>query len=109
MSSRSPVDGWLFPDAPPERLAVFRILVGIYAVLYLVIRLPAYTALADRGADEFDPVGALAPLSRPLPDTALVLLIVVVVVLGLAFTAGLAFRWIGPTFALGFLRARRPT
>ena len=82
---------------------MFRILVGLYAVLYLLIRLPAYLALTERGADEFDPVGVLAPLSRPLPDAAVVLLLVGVLLLGLAFTAGVAFRWTGPAFALGLL------
>lgn len=102
-SLRAGVERWLFPEAPAERLALFRILVGVYAVLYLAIRAPAYLALTERSADEFAPVGVLAPLTGPLPEVAVVSLLVGVIGLGLAFTAGVAFRWVGPTFAVGLL------
>ena len=44
-AARSRLDRWLFPPAPPERLAVLRILVGVYDVAYLAIRLPVFLAL----------------------------------------------------------------
>ena len=100
---RARVGRWLFPPAPPERLAVFRILVGVFDVAYLAIRLPVFLALADRGADELQPVGLLAPLGQPLPGPLLVALVVAVLLLGAAFTLGSGFRWTGPTFALGLL------
>ena len=58
---------------------------------------------ADRGVDELQPVGLLAPLGQPLPGPLLVALVVAVLLLGAAFTLGSGFRWTGPTFALGLL------
>jgi HTTM domain len=96
-------DGWLFSAAPPERLAVLRILVGAFSVVYLLVRLPAFLALADTSAERFDPVGVLVLLDGPLPDAALRALLALALALGLAFTAGLWFRVTGPAFALGLL------
>ena len=81
---------------------MFRILVGLYAVLYLLIRLPAYLALTERAPTSSIRWGARTPEPAP-PDAAVVLLLVGVLLLGLAFTAGVAFRWTGPAFALGLL------
>ena len=38
---------WLFEPAPAERLAVLRLLVGAFAVIYLLVRLPVFLALAE--------------------------------------------------------------
>jgi HTTM domain len=96
-------DAWLFAAAPAERLAVLRILTGCFAVVYLLVRFPAFAALRDADAGRLDPVGALWLLDGPLPDGVLVGLLVVAVVAGTAFTAGAWFRISGPAFALTLL------
>jgi hypothetical protein len=90
-------------DAPPERLAAFRLLIGGFALAYVLIRLPVFAGLRDRPADAFDAVGVLAALRRPLPDAVVLAVIAVTVVAGIAFTAGAAFRASGPVFAVGML------
>lgn len=97
------LDWWLFPAAPPQRLAMFRILLGLYTTTYLAVRLPVFLALADRTADEFEPVGMLAMLGHPLPDPVVATLAVAVLLLSVAFLLGTGFRWTGPAFAVGLL------
>lgn len=94
---------WLFPAAPPERLAVLRMLVGLFAVVYLVSRAPIYLSLADADPARFQPLGVLWWMARPLSDGALHALYAVAVVSGLAFVAGAAFRLSGPVFSVALL------
>jgi hypothetical protein len=96
------IDGWLFEPAPAERLAVLRILVGSFAVLYLLVRLPVFLDLAA-GGDRLDPVGLLWWVTEPLPAALVSLWIVATVALGVAFTAGAGARLTGPAFALAML------
>jgi len=102
--SAAPPGLWRVVDvqAPPERLAMLRILTGAFAVVYLTIRLPAFARLADREFG-FDGVGVASALTGPVPDGILVALIGVTFVAGLAFTAGWQYRWLAPAFALGCL------
>jgi len=90
-------------DAPPERLAAFRLLVGGFALAYLFIRLPVFLDLRHRPAATFDAVGVLAPLGRPLPDAALLALVAGTIAVGSLFLGGAVFRLSGPAFALGLL------
>jgi hypothetical protein len=96
-------DAWLGAPAPPERLAVLRILTGLFAVAYLIVRLPAFLSLADGDRSGFEPVGVLAPLGGPLAPTAWRGLLIATLVLGVAYTAGAAFRLTGPAFAVALL------
>jgi hypothetical protein len=96
-------DGWLFPAAPPERLAVLRVLVGTFATLYLAIRQRAFLSLADSRSSRFEPIGILSPLDGPWPDALLVAMVAGAIVLGCAYTAGAWFRGTGPAFAITLL------
>ena len=89
-------------EAPPERLAMLRILTGVFVVTYLLIRLPAFLQLAERDSG-FNGVGVASLLNGPVPDPVLGALIVSTLVCGLAYTVGWRFRWIGPVFAFGCL------
>lgn len=89
--------------APPERLAAVRILTGGFAVAYLAVRAPVILAVRDRAPGTFSPVGVLWWLDRPLPDLAVVVLLVAALVTGVAFTAGAWFRVSGALFALAVL------
>jgi hypothetical protein len=97
------MDSWLWPTAPPERLAVLRIATGLFACGYLAIRLPVFLALADADRSAFEPVGVLAFLNGPLPSAAVTALAPVTLVLAIAYTVGLYFRVTGPTFAITLL------
>lgn len=79
-------------EAPGERLAAFRIVVGVFVVGYLALRLPVFLALGDRPAEDFEGVGVLAPLSSPPSSAVLVACIVVAVASGVASTLGWRYR-----------------
>jgi hypothetical protein len=97
------VDRWLWPSAPPERLAMLRIISGLFAASYLVVRLPAFLALAHGDRGSFDPVGVVSFLPTPLPGAAVTGLVLVTLVLAAAYTAGIGFRVTGPAFAVALL------
>ena len=90
----------LFPSAPPERLAVLRVLSGAFALGYIVIRARAFLSLADADPSRFEPVGVLSPLGSPVPAGVLLGCFAAAVVAGIAFVAGAWFRMSGPLFAL---------
>jgi HTTM domain len=96
-------EAWLFTPAPAERLAVLRLLAGSFSVAYLLIRLPAFLALADAPARSFHPVGLFSPLAGPWSATTVRVLVLATIALGVAFTVGLWFRVTGPVFAVGLL------
>lgn len=96
MSGRLPL---VDAEAPPERLAAFRIVVGVFTVGYLLIRLPVFSQLAHRSGG-FDGVGVFAATDGPLPAAVVRALIAGALVAGAAFTAGAWYRVSGPAFAL---------
>lgn len=88
-----------FVEAPAERLAGVRILVGSYAVL-LLARAP--DGLREVGATDpslFVPVGVAKLLSGPVPPTAWAALLAFTLIAGLPFVAGWRYRVSGPLFA----------
>ena len=99
MSAAAVIGRWLAPRAPARRLALFRVLVGAFAFVYLVVRFGAFWATATL-TDGFDPVGVLAPLDQPLPAGVVRALVVAAPLLAAAVTAGLWFRITGPAFAV---------
>ncbi|MEJ7583085.1 MAG: HTTM domain-containing protein [Acidimicrobiales bacterium] len=98
-------DDWLFAAAGPERLAMMRILVGLFSLTYLAVRLRSFLALADAPPSRFAPVGVLGLLDAPVPRGAVVAIVIGSVALGIAFLAGAWFRVSGPAFALSLLVA----
>lgn len=101
---RGRLDAWLFEPAPAERLAVLRILVGAYATIYVALRIPAFLGLADRRG-RLEPLGVLWWLGEPAPDALVAVWTWGLLVLGVAFTAGLWVRATGPLFAVAMLLA----
>ncbi len=88
--------------APPERLAMLRILTGTFALSYLLIRFPVFLQLKDRRTG-FDGVGLAAFLDEPVAESVVVAVLAVTVAAGVGFILGWRFRIVGPTFALGML------
>lgn len=94
---------WWFSPVPAERLAALRILIGGYALVYLVARLPEFASVARYGRHQFRPVGIVRLLEAPLSPTVALVLGIVTSVLLAAFVAGYRFRITGPLAALGLL------
>jgi hypothetical protein len=98
------IDGWWRMPAPGTRLAALRILVGGFALVYLVIRAPHLASFTDFHDSQFAPVGIVGLLlDSPLPDSAVRLAVAFAAAAGLAFVAGWKFRISGPLFALSLL------
>ncbi len=88
--------------APPERLAMLRMLVGTFAVVYLLVRLPVFLQLGDRRTG-FDGVGLAALLDGPVSGVVIDAVVAVTAFAGVGFVIGWRFRIVGPLFALGML------
>ena len=97
------IDAWLGAPAPAARLRTFRVLTGMFALTYVLVRLTRFVDLVDGRPSAFEPVGVLAPLEEPLAGWIVTTIIVTVFVTGLAYTLGFAFRIAGPTFAVALL------
>jgi hypothetical protein len=94
---------WWFAPAPAERLAAVRILVGAFATLWVGGRLPETFAVAHLGASHWKPIGVTRMLSAPLPPGLAIAIAIATTVLLVAFTLGLAYRFVAPAAALGIL------
>lgn len=94
---------WWFEPAPAERLAALRIGIGLYALVYLVARLPELVTVATLPAATFDPIGLTRLASTPLPVAAVVAIAIVTCVALVGFTLGWAHRVVAPLAALGLL------
>ena len=103
MTLAAQLDGWWQTPAPAKRLAVLRVLVGGFAVGYVVIRAPNFVSYATFDDSQFAPVGLATLLDGPLSGVVLRLLIAATVVVGVAFLTGWRFRISGPAFALMLL------
>ena len=88
--------------APAERLAMFRILTAVFALAYLVIRLPVFLQLGDR-SNGFEGVGLAALLDAPVPSAVIDATVAVTLLAGLGSIIGWRFRVVGPLFAFGML------
>jgi hypothetical protein len=65
------IDGWLMTPAPAARLALFRIMMGVFSAGYLVARLPMLFEMGDETRVGWEPVGVLWWLADPLPRWAM--------------------------------------
>ncbi len=107
MSERTPrlraaitaVDAWFRRDAPSERLAALRLLIGGFATIYLAARVVHLISFVDFPAKNFAPVGVVSLLSAPLPASLVIAPVVLALILAPAFTLGWRFRITGPAFA----------
>lgn len=94
---------WYVEPAPPERLAVFRVLLCTYAVAWVAFRTPFWVDLARLPSERSHPVGVLSPPGWALPPAAVLALSASTLVAGVAAAAGWRWRASGPALAAGFL------
>ena len=91
------IGDWWFAPAPAERLAALRIVIGGYALAYLVGRLPEIIAVSRLPHGAFMPVGVVRVLEAPLPTPWVIAIAVATAVLLGAFVLGVAFRVCAPS------------
>lgn len=91
-------ESWLEPEAPYERLRVTRFLVGLFATIYGLVRLPYLADFSRKAASSFLPAGPVALLSHPLPPAVTWLFALLTVALGVLFTLGRRLAIVGPAF-----------
>ncbi|MEN9803914.1 MAG: hypothetical protein RIS41_761 [Actinomycetota bacterium] len=94
---------WIVRAAPPRRLAALRVLVGAYTVGFMVARSASFWQMADQPAWQTEGVGVLWFLDSPWSPTLAQSLFLTTLLLGVLFTLGIGFRFVGPVFALVFL------
>ena len=97
------VAAWLRPDAPAERLAIVRVLVGLFACTYLLVRFRYFGDLSRHSPSELSPVGVASWLETPLPSAVTWALAVLALASGAAFTRGLRPRLSGVVFFAALL------
>jgi len=86
-----------------ERLATLRILIGAYALVYVVLGIGELANVSSYPATRFTPVGVVGVLDQPLPVWLVVAIAVVTVVLLAGFVAGIAYRVVAPLAAAALL------
>lgn len=86
--------------APAERLAAFRIVLGTFILVYLLIRLPVFLELARRDGPGFDGVGIARWFDGAVPSWVIRSAIAIALASGCAFVVGWRFRITAPAFAL---------
>ncbi|HEV7554562.1 MAG TPA: hypothetical protein VGO00_03845, partial [Kofleriaceae bacterium] len=86
-----------------ERLATLRILIGGYALVYVVLGICELASVSSLPASRFAPVGIVRVLDHPLPVWLVTAIAVVTVVLLVGFVAGIAYRIVAPLAALGLM------
>jgi hypothetical protein len=93
---------WWFAPAPAERLAALRVVIGLYALVYLWRRFGEFLNVANLPVSQFQGVG-LTKWSGPLPASAIAVMLVVTIIALIAFVAGALYRYAAPIAALGLL------
>jgi vitamin K-dependent gamma-carboxylase-like protein len=93
------LDHWFYAELPRERLALLRIGIGIYSLVYLVSRAQHLNSVLRYPASSFAPVGLVRLLGEPLPSSWVYLLFAGALSSGLLFTLGAFYRVSAPLFA----------
>ena len=78
-------------------------MIGVFSAGYLVARLPTLLEMGDEAPVGWEPVGVLWWLVDPLPRWAVRCAVLATIALAVAFAAGVAFRVVGPAFAVTLL------
>jgi hypothetical protein len=94
------LDRFWFAEAPATRLALLRLVIGLYALAYLWRRFTLLSDVVATSRTYFEPVGLAAFLEDPLPVPIARGLILATLVACAAFVLGFKYRWSGPLFAV---------
>lgn len=94
------IDRWWRGEAPPERLAMLRILTGGFALVYVAARMPHLLGVTRFGAEQFAPTGVVSLLDAPLAGAIHHGLVIATAVAAIGFLLGYRYRVTAPVFAL---------
>jgi len=89
---------WWFPSVPAERLAMLRVLVGLYSAIYFAVRLPYWLSFARHRKEQFQPIGVLSWLDGPIDPNAYRIIVAATLVVGVLFLVGAWYRIAAPAF-----------
>lgn len=89
--------------SPAERLALLRIVVGTYALFFVIVRFPHLWNSTDYPSTRWESVGVLSPLSHPPASFITRSLVIIAIPVGFGYVLGWRYRITGPAFALLFL------
>lgn len=93
---------WFVP-IPGLRLAVLRVLIGAFALVWLIGFAPILLPSLWFPPERFEPVGVVTLLEQPLAPALGVLIWLLTVIAGVATLLGWRFRMLAPVFAIGLL------
>ena len=93
---------WL-SEPPLERLAALRIIIGLFAVIYVLARTAHFIGYAYFPARNFAPVGVVSLLDSPTPAWVHLTIYGACLLCGALFVCGAHYRISAPIFALSFL------
>lgn len=94
------VDAWWMQPLNAQPLALFRVLTGVFALVYIIWQWQYLTSAASFDASQYEPVGIATLLDQPLASWAALSLLWMSIVLGVAYTLGWRFSLTGPLFAI---------
>lgn len=93
------LSGYWFAEAPAGRLAVLRILVGVFALYYVGVRFDMFIKIAETEESLFAPVGVAAFLGAPIGVGLFRAILIATLAANVAFILGWRHRYTGPLFA----------
>jgi len=96
------LDRFWFPNLGPERLALIRIVTGLFALWYLTTRYDMMLRMVQGAAENFEPVGIAILLESPVDSLLFKGALLLTIFCGAAYTLGWKFRYTGPAFAVLF-------
>lgn len=89
--------------APATRLAMLRLIVGLYGVIYVLARLPHILSYALDDVDRFQPVGVIAFGDAPMLPVVFTVIALCTAGLSIPFFLGYRHRVLAPIYAVGLL------
>ena len=99
MKALRAIDRFWMDVVPKERLGVLRVIVGGYALVYLLIRTPHLLSYTDYPLAMWQPVGVASFAPGPLVPVVAKVLVFATVALAVPFVLGWRYRLLGPVFA----------
>jgi predicted DCC family thiol-disulfide oxidoreductase YuxK len=99
----SALDRFWFTPMPATRIAVIRILSGLFTLWYLLSRYSSIVKMADGETSMFEPVGLASMLSEPLPMNIFLGIFWTTIALNIAYILGWQYRFTGILFAIASL------
>ncbi|MGH7884968.1 MAG: hypothetical protein ACRENO_04650 [Thermodesulfobacteriota bacterium] len=89
-----------FTDAPPERLAVLRVLIGVYTLHYVSTSYKELIQISASSQNHFDPVGFASLLEQPISPLLFKSILLLTLIFNVLFVIGFKFRYSGPIFSV---------